>query len=64
MNSPNRSTSESVGGRPSWMTANRPTSAMPTSQATQKPAQATSRGTSGRKALATTSGTAAAMPAT
>ncbi len=38
VNSPNRSTSEPVGGRPSRVTADRPISPNPTSQATQKPA--------------------------
>jgi hypothetical protein len=64
VNSPDRSTSESVGGRPSGVTVNRPTSAMPTSQATQKPVHTTSRDASERKALAAISTTATAMPNT
>jgi hypothetical protein len=64
VNSPNRSTSESVGGRPSRVPVNRATNAIAMTQAMPKPVHTTSRGASGRKALATISGTATAMAST
>ena len=65
MNSPKRSTSESVGGMPRFKpTRERPTSTMPTIQATTTPAHATSRGPTGRKALANITTTATPMAVT
>ncbi len=65
MNSPKRSTSESVGGMPRFKpTSERPTSTMPKIQAMTTPAHTRSRGSTGRKALANITTTATPMPVT
>jgi hypothetical protein len=64
VNSPNRSTSESVGVRPRPTRELRAASTMPTIQATPRPAHTTSRGAAGSRALARITATDTAMPAT
>ena len=65
MNSPRRSTSESVGDSPAFMTTpDRDTSWIPTIQPTETPPQTTSRGTVGRSALAQTATAATPIPVT
>ena len=65
MNSPRRSTSDSLGDSPALMPAtDRAASPIPTIQPTEKNAQTTSRGPVGRKALTRITTTATTIPLT
>jgi hypothetical protein len=64
VNSPKRSTSESVGVRPGPTRELRAASTMPTIQAGATPAHTTSRGVAGRKALARITAADTPMPTT
>ena len=65
VNSPNRSTRESLGGTAQYSRlSSRPASAIPTSHPTATPAHTKIRASAGRKALTTIATTPRLMPAT